>query len=295
MKSVADIEVIRDCLFQYVGKIPTRLENRLVFCGTVSHIAEALRHDGIAGIITREELIESIPDFLGVAIAKNPLKESYRIHEHLCAVPDYYWMSEPTLIDASVVIGAGAVIAPNNVSIGAGTIIHPGAIIGERTIIGTNCSIGPGVVLACDAFEVFKRDEEVSILRQAGGVRIGNFVDIQAKSTIVRSTFGGFTEIGDETKIDCQVHVAHDCSIGKRVRIAACAEISGRVEIGDDVYLGPNCSISNGLSLGDGSFVTIGSVVVKDVPCGQRVTGNFAVAHQRWIRFVKSVANVGAR
>lgn len=87
--------------------------------------------------------------------------------------------------------------------------------------------------------------------------------------------------------MDAQVHVAHDCQIGKRVTITACSEISGRVEIGDDAYLGPNCTISNGVRIGAKATVTIGSVVVRDVAEGARVTGNFALPHENWLKLIR--------
>ena len=95
--------------------------------------------------------------------------------------------------------------------------------------------------------------------------------------------------MGAETKLDCQIHLTHDCDIGDRVTLAACAEISGRVTIGDDSYLGPNVSVSNGLKSGKNAHITVGAVVVRDVDDGERVTGNFALPHRKWIAFIKSI------
>jgi len=285
-----DVVCARDGEFSCVGKVPTKLPHRLVPASKRAHLEEAIAAEGVAGIITTEELIGSVPTGMIAASAPDPVAAAFMIHERLCAMDGFMWESFDTRIDPTADIHASAVVPDRNVVIGANTQIMAGAIVCERSIVGARCSVGPGVVVGCDAFEVDTSRSPRRILVQAGGVLLEDDVEVQAKSTLVRSTFGGFTRIGAETKIDCQVHVAHDCEIGQRVRIAACAELSGRVVVGNDAVIGPNCSVSNGLRIGNGATVTIGSVVVRDVADDTRVTGNFAVPHGRWIRFVKSIA-----
>lgn len=283
------LRVVRDCDFAYVGKVPSKLNARLVPCGARKHVNEAGASEGIAGIVTTEELAGEVPAQMGLAIADRPVSATLRIHERLLERKNFQWEDFASLIDETARIHPAAIVEPRNVVIGAHSIIGPGAVICERTIIGENCRIGPGVVIGCDAFEVDLESDPRRVLRQGGGVLLENHVEIEAKSTIVRATFGGFTRIGRETKLDCQIHVAHDCDIGERVRLAACAEISGRVTIGNDAFIGPNCSISNGLQIGENATVTIGSVVVRNVEAGQRVTGNFALPHVKWLSFIKSI------
>ncbi|WP_419183019.1 hypothetical protein [Pseudomonas guariconensis] len=65
--------------------------------------------------------------------------------------------------------------------------------------------------------------------------------------------------------------------------------LSGRVSLGNDVYIGPNATVSNGITIGDRSTVSIGSVVVFDTPSDTRTTGNFAMDHKEFMRnFVKN-------
>lgn len=284
-----DLEVVRDCAFSYAAKIPSRLDGRLVACGSPQHIAEAVAEDGIVGIVTTPALAEAVPAAIGAAYCPKPLSALFAIHDDIARRPDFQWTSFPTSIHPTAVIHPSAVVASQDVVIGEGCIIAENAVICPRSIIGRFSTIGPGTVVGCDAFEVNTTVRPHRILFQAGGVRIGDHVEIQAKCTIVRSTFGGFTLIGDESKFDCQIHLAHDCAVGRRVRVAACAEISGRVTIGDDVFVGPNVSISNGISIAEGATVTIGAVVVRDVAAGTRVTGNFALLHHKWIDFIRSI------
>lgn len=281
------LSVKRDRAFGYVGKIPTQLDNLLAPCTEPKHVAEALDRPNIVAIVTLPELADSVPEAIGLATTASPQASAWALHEALVDTPGLQWADFESRIAASADIRQGAHVAPRNVVIGEHTVVMPGAVIGERSIIGAHCSIGPGTIIACEAFEVDTARQPQALLKQAGGVMIHDHVAIIGHSTIARSTFGGFTSLESEVIVDCHVYVAHDCRIGSRVRIAACADISGRVTIGRDSYIGPNCTISNGLNIGEGATVTLGAVVVRDVPDGERVTGHFAVSHRKWLRFIK--------
>lgn len=85
------------------------------------------------------------------------------------------------------------------------------------------------------------------------------------------------------------MHVAHDCQVGRNVRFTACTEVSGRVEIGEAAYFGPNCTISNGVKIGARAAVTIGSTVTRSVPDDETVSGYFAIPHDRFMKFFRQV------
>ena len=130
-------------------------------------------------------------------------------------------------------------------------------------------------------------DEVVRVVH-AGTVRIGRGVDIHANSCVDRGLFGE-TTIGDNTTIDDLVYVAHEVTIGRRCLIGAHAVINGSTVVSDDVWIGPGAVLSNGVTLGAGAQVTLGSVVTRDVPAGARVTGNFAIEHERFLAFMRSL------
>jgi acetyltransferase-like isoleucine patch superfamily enzyme len=56
--------------------------------------------------------------------------------------------------------------------------------------------------------------------------------------------------------------------------VVAGAEVSGSVTIGDDTWIGPQATIRDGLTIGAGVLVGIGSVVVKNIEAGTTVKGN---------------------
>lgn len=281
--------LLRDCKLSHVAKVPSRVARRIVPCGKLAHLQDAITAHGVVGVIVPEALAASVPVHLGVAIAQSPIAIANRLHETLCSDASFHWDSFDSVIDSSAQIHSTAYVAPKDVVIGPNSVVHQGAIILPRSVIGAHCAIGPGTVVGADAFEVDTTVSPRRILSQAGGVWLEDHVEIQAKCTIVRSTFGGFTAIGRESKFDCQVHLAHDCVVGKRVMVAGCAEISGRVTIGDDAFIGPNCSISNGVFIGARAHVTLGAVVVKGVADDQRVSGNFAVDHARLVAHIKAI------
>ena len=97
------------------------------------------------------------------------------------------------------------------------------------------------------------------------------------------------TIIGENSKTDNNVHIAHADKIGKRVFIAASTCIAGRVEIGNDVWIGPGVTVTNGISIGDKAHISIGSVVTKSVKGGEKVTGNFAIEHAKFINYLRKI------
>lgn len=282
-----DLDVRRDAEIAYVGKVPTRLDKRLVPCGKQIHLDDAARETGIAAYVVPPDLADAVPAAAGIIVAEKPVYAAMAIHEYLAAQPGILWADFDTRIDPSAEIGANAVIPAHNVVIGARSVIAPHAVINERTIIGADCFVGSGVVLGMKAFEQVVGASPKRILQQAGGVWIEDWVSIEANSTISRATFGGFTRIGRETKIDAQVYLAHDCQLGQRITVCSSCSINGRVEVGDDAYLGPGSVVSNGLRIGKKATVSLGATVTRDVPDGTRVSGSFALPHENWLKLIR--------
>lgn len=191
-------------------------------------------------------------------------------HGSVClatSVGKNFTMGRGTIIEKNVIIG-------DNVYIGDNCIVKPGAIVNNHVTIGNHTVIRENAVIGGYGFG-FERDEQGIPIRipHVGGVVIGNYVEIGAMTTIVSGTIEP-TIIDDYTKIDDHVHIAHNCHIGKGCLITACAEVSGSVKIGEFSWLGPNCSIINGISIGKNCFVGIGAVVKKSIPDNLVVSGN---------------------
>jgi len=130
--------------------------------------------------------------------------------------------------------------------------------------------------------------DDIIKVEPAGELEIAEDVVIHNNSVIDKGIFGK-TFIGENTKIYNLVHVAHDSKIGKNVFLTAGVIVCGRVKISANSYLGPNCTIKNGLFLGENSKVSMGAVVTKDVKDNEVVTGNFAIPHEQFISNLKKI------
>ena len=142
-----------------------------------------------------------------------------------------------------------------NVKIRKGSIIHPNCVIYDNVEIGYDCVIHAGVVIGADGFG-FVRDGERGYVKfpQIGTVIIEDNVEIGANSCVDRGALGE-TRIGEGTKIDNLVQIAHNVTIGKRVVIAAQTGISGSTIIEDD------CVIGGQVGMGDHATVKTGAII----------------------------------
>jgi UDP-3-O-[3-hydroxymyristoyl] glucosamine N-acyltransferase len=202
---------------------------------------------------------------------------------------DFYSKPFKVEIASSSRIHPTAYIANRNVRIGERCEIGPKASILEGSILEDDVVIRAGSVISTEGFEFAHIDKKIMPIIHTGGVLLHNRVEIQANCCISKAVFGGFTEIGEGTKLDNLIHIAHNVIIGERCLIAACAMVAGSAKIGDDVWIGPSASISSEVEIGDRAWITLGSVVTKNVGPDQRVTGNFAINHDRFIAFLKTI------
>lgn len=101
-----------------------------------------------------------------------------------------------------------------------------------------------------------------------GNVVIGKDVSIGDYVCIDRAV-NGSTVIGDGTKIDNLVHIAHGAKIGKYCLIVAGTIIGGSAEIGDYSYIGMGAKIKNKVKIGSNVVIGAGAVVLTDVPDNQ--------------------------
>lgn len=282
----AGLTVVRDADVTELDLLAHAGPRSLVYAATPELAADVAARTPAAAIVT-PAAAASIPAPIGLATADDPEAAFYRVHAALADTP-FYWEDFDTEIDPRANVHDHAYLAPRNVRIGPGCVVEPNATILERVVLGRDVIVRAGAILGAAGFE-FKanamrqgrpsradyRHEGVDYVVHAGSVRIGDRVEIQAGSTIDRSLFRAPTSIGDDTKLDNLVHVAHSVRIGKRTLIAAGATIAGSVTIGDEVWIGPGAVISSGLTIGDGAAVVIGTTVIRDVAPNTRVANDF--------------------
>jgi UDP-3-O-[3-hydroxymyristoyl] glucosamine N-acyltransferase LpxD len=165
-------------------------------------------------------------------------------------------------VHPSVSIGCFCVIGPR-VTIGALTVIANHVVIGADVAIGGSCRIGSNTVIGEVGFGVEEYDAAKTVrMPHIGGVILGDFVEIGSMNSIAAGTIEP-TRLGDYVQSDNLVHIAHNCNIGAGAIITACAELSGSVTLGERVWIGPNASLIQGITLGADCLVGLGSVVRK--------------------------------
>ena len=146
-------------------------------------------------------------------------------------------IGEGTIIGAGCHIGAGVVVGP-------GGLLHNAVTIYDGVTIGRNVIIHSGAVLGADGFGFELAGDHYEKFPQIGRVVIGDDVEIGANSCVDRAALG-VTEIGDGTKLDNLVHVAHNAIIGKHVVIAAQTGISGGAVVEDYVVIAGQVGIAD--------------------------------------------------
>lgn len=204
-------------------------------------------------------------------------------------------------IEDGAVIEAGAVVGPE-AQIGRGTRIAAGAVIGFRVAIGRDCFAGPGASITHaligngviihagarigqDGFGFAMGPSGHYKVRQTGRVIIQDRVEIGANTTIDRGALKD-TIIGEGTKIDNLVQIAHNVVIGRHCVIAAQTGISGSTILEDFVAMGGQCGTVGHIRIGSGAQVGAQSGVSCDIPRGERWAGYPAKPATSWAREV---------
>jgi UDP-3-O-[3-hydroxymyristoyl] glucosamine N-acyltransferase len=186
-------------------------------------------------------------------------------------------IGENVSIGNNCILGNGVNIFPssyigNNVEIGDNSMIYPHAVILDGSRVGKDVIIYPGVVIGSDGFGYHRIGDELKAVPHIGRVVIGDRVEIGALSMIDRGTIGD-TIIGDGTKIDNSVHIAHNVRIGKNVIILAQVGIAGSCELGDNVVIAGQVGIADHVKIGNNAKVGAKSGVARDVKNGEVVFG----------------------
>ncbi|MFJ4173863.1 LpxD N-terminal domain-containing protein [Microbacterium sp. NPDC089696] len=165
------------------------------------------------------------------------------------------------------VVRAGARVAEHSE-------VRDHVVIGHDVAIGAHALIKSHAVIGEEGFGM-EKDERGDNIRipHLGSVVIDDHVEVGNFTTVCSGTISP-TRVGDHTKIDDHVHIAHNCRIGRNVIITACAEISGSVVIEDETWIGPNASVIQGVTLGRHSLLGIGAVALKSVPADEVRVGN---------------------
>jgi UDP-3-O-[3-hydroxymyristoyl] glucosamine N-acyltransferase len=195
------------------------------------------------------------------------------------------------VIGAGVRIGARTVLMGGNhigrdSRIGDDACLFPNVVIYAKCQIGNRVAIHAGTTIGSDGYGyVFDQGQHRKML-QVGNVIIHDDVEIGANAAIDRGALGA-TVIGQGTKIDNLVHIAHNVVIGRHCLIMGQVGFAGSTHLGDYVVVASQSGIAGHLKLGNQSTVGAKSGVMRDIPDGATVLGYPAApdkqAKRQWI------------
>lgn len=198
-----------------------------------------------------------------------------------------------------------------NTIIGADCFFHAGVNVGDKVKIGNRVILHHGVSIGADGFSfVTENPDNVEQARKEGsikeenisqkifkipsigGVEISDNVEIGANTTIDRGTIEN-TFIGEDTKIDDQVMIGHNCKIGKGCMIVSQVGIAGSCVIGDRVVIAGQAGLADHISIGNDSIVGPAAGVSKSFPEKSIVIGAPAMPRKEFIRQLKTMKDAG--
>ncbi len=206
-------------------------------------------------------------------------------------VGPYAVIEEGVTIERGARIGAHCVIE-RNAHVGERTVLHPFVFIGWGCEIGADCEIKPHTALGGEGYG-FAHDNQGHHHRipQRGIVVIEDRVEIGSLCAIDRATFDQ-TRIGEGTKLDNQVHIAHNCTVGRNCLITAGLIIAGSSSIGNNVVMGGRVSVTDHVHIGNDIQLAGMTVITNDL-AGPGSFGGYPVQPLRdFLRTTSSVAHV---
>lgn len=185
---------------------------------------------------------------------------------------------DPTKVSVKVgaVVEAGAIIG-DGTEIGSGVVVCEDAVIGEncllfanatvreRCVLGSNVVIQPGAVIGSDGYGYELVDGRHERIDQVGIVVLEDFVEVGANTSIDRARFGK-TIIGEGSKVDNLVQIAHNVRIGKHCLVVAQSGLAGSTHVGDYVTLAAQSASAGHLKIGDKAILTAQTAALKDLP-----------------------------
>ncbi len=289
VNNTLDVNIYNDGEFDNIDFANSKLKNRiLTFIDDEKYISTL--SDYITCIICNDEIAKMLPKKYGICLSDEPRLKFYLIHNYLSRNFNLYKKHDfKTIIGDNCIISNKDNISNKNVIIGNNVMIEENVIIRENVCILDNVIIRAGVIIGGEGFQ-FNKEGETIFIEHSGGVKIGKNVEVQYNTCIDKAMFPwDNTVIDDQTKIDNLVHIGHGAKIGKKCLIAANALIGGSTVLGNDCWVGISATISNGLIIGNNVNIKIGAVVTKNIADGISVSGNFAIEHSKFIKFIKSI------
>ena len=179
------------------------------------------------------------------------------------SVSNFVSISADAVIEDDVILMPGVFVGKGS-KIGKGSIVHANVSLYDSVEIGQDCIIHSGAVIGSDGLGFAKDNNEWVKIEHLGKVQIGNNVEIGSNSTIDRGSIGD-TIIGENVKIDNQVHIAHNVTIGSGTAIAGNSAIAGSTKIGKNCTLAGCSAVVDNIEIVDEVHITAMTLITKSI------------------------------
>ncbi len=202
--------------------------------------------------------------------------------EHDVSIGPFVTIGDGTTIGHRVTIYPGVCLGCD-VTIGDETVIYPHVSVLDGCQIGKRVIIHAGTVIGSDGFGYIQHEGRHHKIPQRGIVVIEDDVELGANVTVDRATFGR-TLIGQGSKIDNQVQIAHNVTLGEHGLVVAQVGIAGSTTIGKHVMIGGQAGLIDHLTIGDQVKIAAGAGIEKNVASGAILSGSPARHHPTTLR-----------
>ena len=201
--------------------------------------------------------------------------EGVSIREY-CYVGHHVHVGDGTVLYPHVYVGDGA-------QIGDACVLYPSVVIGHHVHIGRRVRIHAGSVLGGDGFGYVFDGGRHYKMPQVGTVIIEDDVEIGCNVCVDRATMGA-TRVGEGTKIDNLVQIAHNVQVGRNCIVCGQAGLSGSVVIEDNVVMAGQVGVRDHCKIGKGAVLGAQSGIVGDVGPGEYMLGAPAIPHKDFMK-----------
>ncbi len=199
-----------------------------------------------------------------------------------CSIHPFAVLADKVRIGNRVTIYPGVFVGQDSV-IDDDSVIYANVSIGHKITVGKRVIIHSGTVIGSDGFGFVTEGGKHHKIPQVGGVIIEDDVEIGANCSIDRATLGN-TLIKQGTKLDNQVHIAHNVTIGEHCLIAGQVGIAGSSTLGNYVIFGGQAGVADHTIVGDRVMAGGKAVITKDVEAGQIIAGFNAMPIRDWLK-----------
>jgi UDP-3-O-[3-hydroxymyristoyl] glucosamine N-acyltransferase len=242
-----------------------------------ARVVVAKPHDALLALLPRlyvpppfEPGVHATAIVAGATVAKSARVDAYAVIGAGAKIGERAWIGPHCVVGEGVSVAEDSRLFPH-------VTLYPGAAIGARTVIHSGCQIGS------DGFGFVYSDGAHRKIPHVGRCIIGNDVEIGANSAVDRGSIDD-TVVGDGTKLDNFVHIAHNVRVGRLCLLMAHVGVAGSSRLDDGVIMAGQSGAAGHVHIGAQARIAARGGVIGDVPAGETWSGFPARPHRDALR-----------